>query len=416
MIYLITILIFGILLSFMAFISRDIRNPVNIFLTSWSIMLLALSIGLINYIEVPFSVYIYVLFSIILFSFFAVISSRIKFKSKFMVGKEIIGEWPLIFLGLLGLTCALFYYQTKFGLSNLIYNAGLVRSQDDGGSGLFGILLFIPANIFVILGIRSFYLKKISPPTFLCLLALFIYMLILPERTTLINSVVWLAFGSYALNPKNQFISWSVVRKYFPPVVLVITAFIGFFIVVSERTGKIKYIDQISYAINQNFSIPNQVIEPYIYITANIPALGAVFESGEFSDGFNFDPSKTGIFFKRAVQIFTSSPATTTSNAEFIEVPFRFNTYTWLYEPLADYGIVGSFIYIVLIGIMSGLIWSLRSAHISPLTAYLYGGIATACLFTILTNKFSSVYFSYAVITVILLHITLGKPKKAEIT
>ncbi|QLG11516.1 oligosaccharide repeat unit polymerase [Deinococcus sp. D7000] len=397
-----------ILLTNLTSLCKDIRHPANLYLISWLIMLILFTLPLINYIEVSTETYVYILLGIFIFNFFSITGGLFSLKlPKFINNVHIINNTLLISLGYLGLAAALLYLQSKFGLINVIQNPGLVRSQDDGGSGLLGLLIFAPSIVFTIIIIQYSFIRIMPLSSIIFLIIVLSYMLIQPQRTTLINTLVWTVFSTYYFNRDIQRVTVQLIRKYLPRLILLSVVFLTFFIVVSERTGKVRSVNRIEYAINQEISLPNSFIQPYIYLTANIPALGLIVDDNLKANQLaSFKPEITVIFFRRALQILLppDSSSSLTSNAEFAEVPFLFNTYTWLYEPLKDYGFFGSMIYISVFGLLCGLIWRLRDRSISIFTCFVYGWAATACIFSILTNKFSSIYFNYSIIMVILIY------------
>lgn len=403
------ILILCLLFINFSALAKDIRYPSNIYLISWIGMFSLLSLGLIDYIKINPATYVYLALTLLSFWLASSLFGRVNLS---ILGKNsnlFLSEILLLSLGYISLSFALLYYQSRFGLINLITNPGLVRASDNGGTGFLGLLVFLPTVIFTILFIQSVALRKFKLSTSVYLVILLGYMLILPERTTLINTLVWCALGAYATQQTPQLVSWAVMRKYFVRVAALGLFVLGFFLFVSERTSKVDYLNSIDYTFNYQDSIPRSLYDPYIYITGNVPALSVELERALKEDSLvKANPNETFIFYKRFFQIVLgpdSFNGNLTSNKEFSRIPFPFNTYTWLSEPLRDYGLIGSLFYVFLCGMACGLAWAYWRSRVTPLSCFIYSWGATAALFTIMTNKFSSIYFNYALIIVFALYV-----------
>jgi oligosaccharide repeat unit polymerase len=390
--------------------SRDIRHPSNLYLAVWTILFLLLSIPLVNYIPVPIIAYIFILLSTMVFICAGNVGGAVVKKAvenQLTYKNNYLSDNILIVFGSVGLIAALLYYQSRFGLLRLITDPGGVRTEDGGGTGLLGLLIFMPTVMFILIVIQSFLKKRISLISVVYLVAVLVYMAILPERTTLINTVVWSSLSAYSVNRSSQRLNKHFVSRRLPTILALLSIFLIFFVFVSARTQKVRWIDGAAYALRFDLGSYKAIYDPYVYITANVPALGAaVNEVAQNNKLITFEPSKTNVFINRFVQIIFNDINTSnlTSNAEFIRVPFKFNTFSWLYEPLEDFGLFGAFIYVGLFGLVSGLSWAYRNAHNTPLSAYLYGWAGTSIVFSIMTNKFSSIYFNYALVIVFMIY------------
>lgn len=395
-------LIFCLLFINFSALAKDIRHPSNIYLVSWMGMFILLSLGLIDYVKINPITYAYLALTLLSFWLSSALFGRVNLSAVGSNKSLFLSENLLLTLGYISLSFALLYYQSRFGLVNLITNPGLVRASDTGGTGFLGLLIFLPTVIFTILFIQAVSRRRFKVSTSLYFIILLAYMLILPERTTLINTLVWCALGAYATQQASQLVSWAVIRKYFVKVAALGIFVLGFFLFVSERTSKVDYLNSIEYTFNYQGSIPRSLYDPYIYITGNVPALSVEVERVLKSNTLvKVSPNDTVIFYKRFFQLLLgpdSSNGNLTSNKEFSRIPFPFNTYTWLSEPLRDYGLVGSLFYVFLSGTACGLAWSYWRSRVTPLSCFIYSWGATAALFTIMTNKFSSIYFNYALI------------------
>ena len=412
MILLFAMLLTIILIFNLVFFIKDIRHPSNLYLSSWIVSLFFMSFGFVNYIHIDILTLFYIIAATMIFCSFAYLGGASFRNSSALIRREISGENKAIsnlatFLGYLGLISALYYYQSRFGLINLITNPGFVRSTDDGGSGVLGFLIFLPPTSFILLVILHFLKYRFSFLQYILVFLIFAYMLILPERTTLVNSLVWSLAAIYSITRGTQTLSFALLRKYAAPFMLVIVVILSFFIFVSSRTQKVQYVNNIDYAISDRFSIPIQLIDPYIYLTGSLPAFNIVLQDN-FSRGsaIKMQPDKTVLVITRLIQILKSeSKGDLSANAIFINIPFPFNTYTWLREPILDYGYLGALLYISVCGYLVGLAWKAAKANFNIFSCFFYGWAASATIFTILTNKFSSTFYTYAFGEVVVFYI-----------
>lgn len=399
------------------YIFKELRHPGFLYLLVWSVDLILLNANFINYTSIEINASFYMFFASSLFIIASLVSSTItkkilqntnevsifikqdslKMQNTFNVASII---------GIIGIIVSLIYYDTNFGIENLIFNPNYVRMNDKGGTGALGLIIFLPPMSFIFIAIQ--YLKKqsLSYLNKFFLLICIVYMAILPERTTLINTIVWTTF-SFLATIKNLNVSISFFRKAILYSSIILLVFVAFFIIVSIRTQKIVAVNNVANYINKNSIIvlPNEIIDPYLYLTANFPALSVIFD--DVDDEIRFNPQRTLAPINRIFQILLKSDSDkVTNNADFTEIPFPFNTYTWLYDPLLDFGKSGSLLYVILIGLLSGLVWEYVNVHKSNLSIFMYGFFSSGILFTIMTNKFSGIFYWYAFLisTVIFLY------------
>lgn len=400
-------------------IAKDIRHPANLYILSWTFSLCLLSIGVVNYVKVDNSTIFYIILTSIIFCIFSYFGSA-NFTRNDDIYNEIAGNGNLTrivtVLGYIGLASALYYYQSRFGLANLISDPGFVRANDKGGSGLLGLLIFLPPTSFIVLSLLFFLKSKLNFIQYILIFLILIYMLVLPERSTLVNSLVWVLMGAYSLNRKRQIVSFGLLKNYGSKILIFTLLILAFFIFVSARTQKIQYVSNIDYAISSGNIVPKELIDPYIYLTGSIPAFNVILQNDSLRDlSVKFSPSKTTLVLGRLTQIIGSQGGENlTANADFIQIPFPFNTYTWLREPIADYGYIGALFYICLCAFVAGVSWKLAKRRQSILYAFLYGWAASASIFTILTNKFSSIYYTYAIGEIIVIYMLLKLLEKTS--
>lgn len=319
---------------------RDIRHPAMLTLLVWLVPFLLLSIPVIKFIPLPAWTTVYVLVCVLLLALSATLSALVRVAPRPMQEQRGIGI--ITALGWLALATALYYNETKWGLINLITNPGEVRASDEGGTGLLGMLVYAAPLCFnVIIGFIALRRAGHDVPAVplaarVFLVACLAYMLILPERTTLINTLVWSALMWVMAGPPIT-VRLQAVFRTFIPAALLLTVALGFFINVSERTGKVRAVQNMSYAINMQ-SVPHALIDPYMYLTASIPAFEQQLAISYHDDAspLKLSPERTVLFPRRVLQIVTGDTGKLTANAEFARIPFPFNTYGFSPEIASD--------------------------------------------------------------------------------
>lgn len=291
----------------------------------------------------------------------------------------------LVLLVVIGVASGLYYYQSKFGLTTLLTNPGYVRYNDRDGSGFYGFLLLLPSFSVVALVMRWLLTRERPWVTLVATLFGYAYFAILPERTTVIVNSLWIIGMWVILDGDFR----KKISKYALTAVIASGILLTFFIIVNDRTGKNVFFDTIGYAVKYQ-DLPRQLISPYIYLTGSIPAL-----SGLVSDPMTPDVDtkldRTIFPVARVIQLFTQDRKSKLSESEDASfIPFYFNTYTWLSLPIRDQGIIGSQLYVFIVGLLTGFIYRAAKATRKPLWTFLYGGVFSAVLLSGLTNRFSS--------------------------
>lgn len=394
---------------------RDVRHPAVLLTGVWVLVYGLLSLHLVEYIPGSLSANL-ILYAGILITIFGTILGG--FQSTGIPLPESLNVGRITVLGTLGLAAALWYQQITWGLVTLITDPGAVRSTDDGGTGLLGILIYLPNLALILLIIEAARRRINKEPrlpkrTLLLAMGIMAYLLIQPERTTILVTLVWGFLGAWMVNPAARSFTPPVLLRYVGRFALFGAFALTVFGVISARTNKIAYVSNISYALN-NEKIPNQVIDPYLYLTGSVPALVQKIDD-ELATGriIRLSPERTALFPRRMLQVLGfGSDEILTANADFSNIPFPFNTYTIANDPLYDYGPNGMLIYLFFAGMISGFVfWNGRLAP-STWRAYYYGWAATTCVFSIFTNKFSGIFFWFGVLAPLLLmlpQLRLGK-------
>lgn len=369
----------------------DIRHPTFLMGLAWIATFALMAVPIINYVEVTPATLAYLVLLIVVVMFFAMVGSALPMQRD-EKDRRPRGSSVLLAFGWASLATALAYQHSRWGLMTLLTDPELVRSTDSGGTGLLGILVYSPSLCFILLGTliaRQKVLQSKAPSgTWVFLLAVFLYMAIQPERTTILVTMVWTALSIWALTPHPQTPSLRLLTRVVVPAALGFVAAVGFFISVSERTGKVESVNYYRYAVNM--PIDDRFIDPYVYLTGSIPAFGtAVERNWQDEKILQINPEKTAILPRRVAQMVTGDGDQITVNAAYARIPFRFNTYTMFYDPLEDYGVLGAVFYFVAVGLLCGAVYRWVTVRPSLFSAYFYGWAVSAIVFGTMTNKFS---------------------------
>lgn len=80
-------------------------------------------------------------------------------------------------------------------------------------------------------------------------------------------------------------------------------------------------------------------------------------------------------------------------------IALSFNSYTFIYYPLMDFGVVGALAYALVVGLIAGLVYAwARRDRADPLRLLVYGQVATALALTVLVNKFNNTAWWYVLV------------------
>ena len=390
-------------------LTRDVRHPASLYILVWFLILCLSSISIIKYPDVSNLTLFIIILSAITFSISSIVGSSIlRVHGADIINRDQASKYmPNIFtlasLVFLGVGAGLYYYQSRFGLTVLLNNPGYVRFTDREGSGFYGILLLLPSFSVVAVILRWLISREKSWFTAFIVIFAYAYFAILPERTTVIANTLWI-IGMWIVLDKKFY---KKISKYFVVAVLSLVAIVGFFVIVNNRTGKNEFFDSIGYAI-KNTEMPKALISPYIYATGSISALSSLISSPDIQN-FDIKLDRTMFPAARVLQLISPTDGSKLSEAEDAAfIPFYFNTYTWLSLPIRDQGIIGSQFYILICGLLCGLIYRRAKITHRPLWTFLYGGVFSAVLLSGMTNRFSSLTWWVAAAFAVLI---LSRPK-----
>ncbi|MCP2014534.1 oligosaccharide repeat unit polymerase [Deinococcus sp. HSC-46F16] len=392
--YLATFLALGVWSLGAWFIVRDLRHPAVLYGLVWTAMLGLLALPIMDYPRVSVLTLVCVLLSAGVFTVASVVGGLLHFyppsqrTTREAAARHIPSILLLSSVTLAGVASSLYYYESRFGLSVLLSNPSYVRFSDRGGTGLYGILLLLPSLGTIALALRWMLTRERTWVTAIVLLTAFAYFSILPERSTIIATALWIAGMWLIQDMKFQFRS----RRYLVAGSALIAVLIAFFVLVSERTGKVDSISSFRYAIRADIS--DMWVDPYVYLTGSIPALSTLVADSSLPI-VEVLPQRTVYPAIRIAQI-VAAPVDGSRLSEAEEpafIPFYFNTFTWLSAPLKDFGLLGSQIYVLIVGLICGAFYRAARSTRLPVWVYLYGGVFAGTVLSIMTNRYSSLYW-----------------------
>ncbi|KEF34222.1 hypothetical protein RDMS_08185 [Deinococcus sp. RL] len=395
------VLSFGVFLAFLGVLAlswgltKDWRHPAVVYAVMWAAAFGLLSLPVVNYPALGSLTAAFVLLSGLSFVLSAYLGGRLGFlrlrPPAGSAGPRTQGlpsARALLLLALVGVGAGLWYYHTRFGLDVLLNNPAYVRFNDRDGSGAFGLLLLLPPVTLLLVALRYIRTRDQLPLTLLTLAVILGYMLVLPERSTLIVAVLWIA-GMFMISDRRF---RQRTGRYLGAALLVVLVGIGYFSAVSERTGKLEHVESVRFALRDQ-RVPTAAVDPYIYLTGSLPALDGVVRQQETRT----DPLGVSRVAYPAVRlgqiVFPSAGVRASEAEEYTQIPFGFNTYTWLSWGVRDLGLWGAQLYFALVGLLSGLAYAYALRSPWPLATFVYSGVFAATALSIMTNRFSSLFF-----------------------
>lgn len=143
----------------------------------------------------------------------------------------------------------------------------------------------------------------------------------------------------------------------------------------------------------------------YAYATGSYSALDRLLESpAPRTDGAHtFFPILR--LLQRAGLLDVALPAVIPDYVELYPQPapgliaLSFNSYTFLYYPLRDFGIGGALVYTILLGLTVGYVYGwARGSRSDSLRLLVYGQVATALTLTVIVNKFNNTAWWYVLV------------------
>jgi len=261
--------------------------------------------------------------------------------------------WRVIILlfgfGLVGLADFLWNVQSSLGLATFFQAPYLIRQAMGSGDLFEGIKFFNWLNVLTVV-LCAIYLELDKTgkrkAVWAILLVSVAATLVMEDRTRFFYAVLWTGLVLAHLR------KWKV-KKIIAGGAMVGLLLIVQFLAVASWLGKVA---RNSPGIIAAEDIPNQLdllLPPYVYLTGNFPALQAYVENSRAStDGeMTFRP----LF--EVLSLFDSHLAPPDVVGEFYEIPFPFNTYTWLQQFYSDFGVAGAFLGPMIVGLLAGLVY-----------------------------------------------------------
>lgn len=391
-------------------IARDLRHPAVLYGAIWTATLTLLGLNVMRYPDFEALTLVHLTLSALVFIIAAVIGSGLRRGKKAPARSPRPVHLPsvtlLASLTLLGVLSGLYYYQHKFGLAMLLHNPAQVRYMDRAGTGGFGLLLLLPQIAAQALLLRWLLTRQRPWLTFLTLLAALAYFGILPERSTVIGFVLWAAGMAAILDVRFS----RRTLRYAGLAGAGLGIILAFFVAVSARTDKVDFVSSFRYAVAAQ-EVPDALIDPYVYLTASLPALNTLVTDPKLPLA-RLELERTIYPAARIWQILRPSAGGRLSEAEDpAYIPMYFNTFSWLSAPLRDLGLLGSYLYVAVVGLACGIVYRLARLRRGALWVYLYGGLFAATVLSVMTNRFSSLAWWVAAAFALVLFQVVGKLK-----
>ncbi|MHB8539623.1 MAG: O-antigen polymerase [Candidatus Acidiferrales bacterium] len=283
--------------------------------------------------------------------------------------------------GLIGLGDFLWNVQSSLGLTTFVQAPYLIRQAMGIGDVFEGIKFFNWLNVMNVV-LCTIYLELDKTAKRKVIKAILIVSvaatLVMEDRTRFFYAVLWAGFVL------------AHMRKWKVKKVIVGGAMVGLllivqFLAVASWLGKVA---QNSPAVMAAESIPDQLdflLPPYVYLTGSFPALQAYVQNAQVSTGgeMTFRP----LF--EILSRFDSHLTPPDVIGDFYEIPFPFNTYTWLQQFYSDFGVAGAFLGPMVVGLLAGLVYFrfLRSG--SAYGVYVNGLFSFCLAISVLVNHFT---------------------------
>jgi oligosaccharide repeat unit polymerase len=288
--------------------------------------------------------------------------------------------YGLFMLGMVGAANFLWAIQRSMGLSTYLTSASDIREAmglGDLAEGLKPLNWLNVANVvlcgFYLMILRGKRRKSIWVVLVLSLMAT----LIMEDRQRFFYAVLW---ASFVLAYSRK---WTRREMLFAASGVVAVLLIQF-LAVATWLGKVTENNPGLVAAANVSETFHPLLTPYIYLTANFPALQEYISSSpERTNGaLSFYP------VVRAAQLIDPSVRLPQVIGDFYAVPFDFNTFTWLYNFYTDFGVAGVVAGPWLVGLLSGLAYSRMRYSMSFYALYVSGLLSFGFAFSCFTNQF----------------------------
>jgi|SRR4029077_1520605 len=289
--------------------------------------------------------------------------------------------YALFALGMVGAANFLWTIQRSMGLATYLTSAPDIRDAmglGDLSEGLKPLNWLNVANVvlcgFYLMILRGKRRKSIWAVLVLSLLVT----LIMEDRQRFFYAVIW---TSFVLAYSRKWTRREVLFAGSIVVVVLLVQFLG----VATWLGKVTENNPALVAAANVPEALHPLLMPYVYLTANFPALQEYISSSpERTNGaLTFYP------VVRVAQLVDPTVKLPQVVGDFYAVPFEFNTFSWLYHFYTDFGIAGVVMGPWLVGLLSGLAYSRMRYSMSFYALYISGLLSFGFAFSCFTNQFA---------------------------
>jgi oligosaccharide repeat unit polymerase len=348
-------------------------SPVGIYSLIWNGLLFLACLPIVDYTPILFEAHLIFISSFFLFVFgdFLISSLRVFRKNKIEKEEKIYSQekfnlmynslssfiWILFILSLIGLLWFIYDTVRVKGFIALLSPAIFRAIQVDIENNLSSYLISLSLAASLLTGIEisqkgfnlirgllvlfpSVVFSYITGSRFLALMSFFLFI-----------SPIFLIYSQKNFKDKKRFKS-PYYRKLFIKIFIGIIIFSIFFMFVYNLRSSFQESPLRAFAL---VPIPDSILLLYIYVTGPFYAFSVEFKrtsSLMFGQNILTPIAKILALFK-IVNLDLKELKTITIRA-FANIPFPFNTYTYLYDWYKDFGIIGILIGPFILGFISG--------------------------------------------------------------
>lgn len=393
--YLLTLLFLGLAGAAVLTSSRWFGHPFSPFGVFYGIWFLALSLlcaSLVEYIPIHSSTWALVTASLLAFGLGWLLSYILGGSA----GSAATSDFPrdnvsekrfekcisvLFAMGMIGALNFLWDVQTYMGLASYLVAPSEVRGAmglGDLAEGLKPLNWLNVANVvlcaFYVMILRGKRRKYVWSVLIVSLLAT----LIMEDRQRFFYALLW---TSFVLAYSRKWTKGELIRAASIVCIVLVIQFLA----VAAWLGKVTENNPVLVNVANVPEVFHPLLMPYVYLTGNFPALQEYISTTpqRMGGAMTFYPAF------RAAQLILPTLKLPEVIGDFYAVPFDFNTFTWLYNFYADFGVAGAVIAPGLFGLFSGLAYFRMRKSMSFYSLYATGLLSFGFTLSFMTNHFA---------------------------
>jgi len=396
-----TLVILSIFTSF--FLFRKLSSPLIYFTISWLILFFLSYLNLLEY--EPFTDQAIFLILIGFVSFYigtilAFFPSRFNLANKNHEVREINFKYfdkvikSLIFMSFFAIIVWLFIAINNVGYLELFFSSDRYQLRTrlvPNIPRIISLMIYLPSLSGSLL-ISLFYVKTnhIKIYYFLLYFAPLVLSLILGQRAFMLITIITFLVPLLTLKSKQKKYSISRHKKLTPYKVIFLS--VVFFIVVGLSRGNFTNFGNEG---NLFYSILAKI---YLYLTGSFRAFSIALDqtlSSQPDLGLNFLTPIAKLLYTIGFGNYDIAKITLIENGRnFVSIPYVYNVYTFAYDMIADFGILGYIFIMFLLGLLTHVMW----IKILKKNKYSVYSIVYVFLLTLLLFGFSGSITSFSLI------------------